>query len=105
MLVEEGYVSGWDDPRMPTLCAMRRRGYTPAAIHDFIDRIGHGQGGLAPSIWRCWSTACARIWAAGRRRAMAVVHPLKVVLQNWPEDRAEELEMENHPDHPEMGHP
>ena len=62
MLVEGGYVSGWDDPRMPTLCAMRRRGYTPESIRDFIDRIGVAKP-TAPLIWLCWSTVCARTWA------------------------------------------
>ena len=101
-LVEEGRVSGWDDPRMPTLCAMRRRGYTPAAIHDFIDRIGLAKADSTVDL--ALLEHCVREDLGGRaRRAMAVVHPLKVVLQNWPEDRAEELEMENHPDHPEMG--
>ena len=102
MLVEKGYVSGWDDPRMPTLCAMRRRGYTPAAIHDFIDRIGLAKADSTVDL--ALLEHCVREDLGGKaRRAMAVVHPLKVVLQNWPEDRAEELEMENHPDHPEWG--
>ena len=102
MLVEKGYVSGWDDPRMPTLCAMRRRGYTPAAIHDFIDRIGLAKADSTVDL--ALLEHCVREDLGGKaRRAMAVVHPLKVVLQNWPEDRVEELEMENHPDHPEWG--
>ena len=102
MLVEKGYVSGWDDPRMPTLCAMRRRGYTPSAIHDFIDRIGLAKADSTVDL--ALLEHCVREDLGGKaRRAMAVVHPLKVVLQNWPEDRAEELEMENHPDHPEWG--
>ena len=105
MLVEGGYVTGWDDPRMPTLCALRRRGYTPAGIRDFIDRIGLSKADsvvdfalLEHCIRENLGTTVAR--------AMAVLRPLKVVLTNWPADKRDELPLDNHPDHPEMGtHP
>ncbi len=102
MLVEGGYVSGWDDPRMPTLCAMRRRGYTPQAIRDFVDRIGISKADSVVDL--AFLEHCVREDLGGKApRAMAVVRPLKVILTNWPEDRQESLPMENHPDHPDMG--
>jgi len=102
MLVEGGHVSGWDDPRMPTLCAMRRRGFTPAAIRDFIDRIGIAKADSVVDL--ALLEHCVRE-DLGRKvpRVMAVVRPLKVILTNWPADRREVLPMENHPDNPEMG--
>ena len=60
-LVEEDYVSGWDDPRMPTLCGLRRRGYTAASIRDFCERIGVAKGREHGRVRAFWSTACARI--------------------------------------------
>ncbi len=102
MLVESGRVSGWDDPRMPTLCAMRRRGYTGAAIRDFLDRIGVAKADSEVDF--ALLEACVRDDLGGKApRAMAVLDPLKLVLTNWPEDKRDELEMENHPEHPEMG--
>ena len=102
MLVEGGHVTGWDDPRMPTLCAMRRRGFTPEAIRDFIDRIGIAKADSTVDL--ALLEHCVREDLGGKApRAMAVVRPLKVVLTNWPEDRREELPMENHPEHAEMG--
>ena len=100
-LVENGHVRGWDDPRMPTLCAMRRRGYTPEAIRDFIDRVGVAKADSTVDF--ALLEHCVRE-DLGRRamRAMAVIKPLKVILTNWPEERAEALTLENHPDHPEM---
>ena len=101
-LVEEKVVSGWDDPRMPTLVAMRRRGYPAAAIHDFMSRVGVAksdsevEGNLLDHCVREALSDTAP-------RAMAVVDPLKVTLVNWPEDQLDALEVENHPDHPEMG--
>ena len=101
-LVEEKVVSGWDDPRMPTLVAMRRRGYPAAAIHDFMSRVGVAksdsevEGNLLDHCVREALSDTAP-------RAMAVVDPLKVTLVNWPEDQLDTLEVENHPDHPEMG--
>ena len=101
-LVEGGYVRGWDDPRMPTLSALRRRGYTGAAIRDFVDRIGMSKADSVVDL--ALLESCVRDDLGGKApRAMAVLRPLKVVLTNWPEDRVDELTMENHPDHPEMG--
>lgn len=101
-LVEEGYVSGWDDPRMPTLHAMRRRGYTRAAVRDFIDRVGVSKADSTVDL--ALLEHCVREdLNEHARRAMAVVRPLKVVLDNWPEDKVDALPMENHPQHPEMG--
>ena len=101
-LVEEGFVSGWDDPRMPTLCAMRRRGYTPAAIRDFIDRVGVNKANSVVDF--AFLEHCVREDLGNKApRVMAVLNPLKVVLSNWPEGRTDSIEMENHPDHPELG--
>ena len=101
-LVESGYVSGWDDPRMPTLAAMRRRGYSANAIKDFLGRVGVAkadsmvEGGLLE--------ACVREDMGDRcPRTMAVLNPLKVTFENWSADKVDELEVEYHPDHPEMG--
>lgn len=101
-LVESGSVSGWDDPRMPTLAAMRRRGYSAAAIRDFLSRVGVAkadstvEGGL---LEHCVREALGDTAA----RTMAVLNPLKVTFENWPAGKVDELEVENHPDHPEMG--
>ncbi|NLD52328.1 MAG: glutamine--tRNA ligase/YqeY domain fusion protein [Clostridiales bacterium] len=101
-LVEEGYVSGWDDPRMPTLVGMKRRGYTPEAIRDFIDRIGLSKADSVVDL--ALLEHCVRNDLGGKAlRMMAVQRPLKVVLSNWDEDRVDTLELENHPDHPEYG--
>ena len=101
-LVEGGYVRGWDDPRMPTLSALRRRGYTAAAIRDFVGRIGMSKADSTVDF--ALLESCVRDDLGDKSpRAMAVLRPLKVVLTNWPEGRVETLEMENHPDHPEMG--
>ena len=102
MMVEKGVVSGWDDPRMPTLCAMRRRGYTPEAIRDFIDRIGLAKSDSEVDL--ALLEHCVRnSLSETAPRAMAVLRPLRVVLLNWPEDETDELPVENHPGHPEMG--
>ena len=101
-LVEENHVAGWDDPRMPTLAGMRRRGYTSAAVRDFIDRIG---------VSKADSTVDHRLLEYCVRndlgevapRAMAVLDPVKVVLTNIPEGTVELCEIENHPKKPEMG--
>lgn len=101
-LVEEHHVAGWDDPRMPTLAGMRRRGYTSAAVRDFIDRIG---------VSKADSTVDHRLLEYCVRndlgevapRAMAVLDPVKVVLTNIPEGTVELCEIENHPKKPEMG--
>ncbi len=101
-LVEENYVSGWDDPRMPTLCAMRRRGFTPQAIRSFIEMVGLAKADS--TVDYAMLEHCVREDLGNKsKRAMAVLNPLKVILINWPEDKTEVLEMENHPDIPEMG--
>ena len=101
-LVEEHAVSGWDDPRMPTLVAMRRRGYPAAAIHDFMGRVGVAKADS--TVEGSLLDHCVREALADTApRAMAVVNPVKVVLTNWPEGKIDELEIENHPDHPEFG--
>ena len=101
-LVEGGYVRGWDDPRMPTLSALRRRGYTGAAIRDFVDRIGMSKADSVVDL--ALLESCVRDDLGEKSpRAMAVLKPLKVVLTNWPAEEIKEIQVENHPDHPEMG--
>ncbi len=101
-LVEEGFVSGWDDPRMPTLCAMRRRGYTPPAIRDFIGRVGLSKADSVVDY--ALLEHCVRSDLGPKApRVMAVLRPLKVVLSNWPQGREERVTMENHPDFPDRG--
>ncbi len=101
-LVESGTVSGWDDPRMVTLCGMRRRGYPPEAVRDFIDRIGVSKADSIVDYGLL--EACVRDnLNANAPRAMAVLRPLKVVIDNYPEGQTETLDVEVHPDHPEMG--
>ena len=101
-MVEEGVVSGWDDPRMPTLVGMRRRGYPAAAIHDFMGRVGVAKADSTVEIGLL--DHCVREALADTApRAMAVINPVKVVLTNWPEGKTDTLTIENHPDHPEYG--
>lgn len=101
-LVESGTVAGWDDPRMVTLCGMRRRGYPPEAVRDFIDRIGVSKADSVVDYGLL--EACVRDnLNANAPRAMAVLRPLKVVIDNYPEGQTETLDVEVHPDHPEMG--
>lgn len=101
-MVNEGIVSGWDDPRMITLCGMRRRGYPAAAIRDFINRIGVSKADSTVDYGLI--EACVRDnLNANAPRAMAVLRPLKVVIDNYPDGKTEKLEVEIHPDHPEMG--
>ena len=101
-LVEEHHVAGWDDPRMPTLAGMRRRGYTTAAVRDFIDRIGVAKADSVVDhqlLEYCVRNDLNDV----APRAMAVLDPVKVVLTNFPEDKTELCEIENHPKKPEMG--
>jgi len=101
-LVEDGYVSGWDDPRMPTLSGLRRRGYSPESIKTFCDRIGVAKRQTAVEV--ALLEHCVREDLNQRaRRAMAVLHPLKVVIDNFPEGQVEELEAVNNPEDPAMG--
>ena len=101
-LVEEHFVSGWDDPRMPTLVGMRRRGYTPASIHDFLRRAGIAKADSIVDIGLL--EHCIREdLNETAPRAMAVLDPIRVTLTNWDEDKIIYLTVENHPNHPEMG--
>jgi len=101
-LVREGVVTGWDDPRMPTLSGLRRRGYTPEAIRSFCDRIGVAKSNSVVDI--SLLEHCLREDLNRRaRRVMAVLHPLKVVIENYPENQVEELEAINNPEDPSMG--
>lgn len=101
-MVNKGIVSGWDDPRMITLCGMRRRGYPAEAVRDFINRIGVSKADSMVDYGLL--EACVRDnLNLNAPRAMAVLKPLKVVIDNYPEGESEELEIELHPDHPEMG--
>ena len=101
-MVERGIVSGWDDPRMVTLSGIRRRGYPASAVRDFIERVGVAKANSVVDYGLL--EACARDALGDKApRAMAVLHPLRVVIDNYPEGQTEELEVELHPDHPEMG--
>ncbi|MDO4565616.1 MAG: glutamine--tRNA ligase/YqeY domain fusion protein [Clostridia bacterium] len=101
-LVEEGYVSGWDDPRMPTLCAMRRRGYPAAAILDFLNRIGVAKADSVVDPAMLEHCVREQLNESAPRR-MAIIEPLKLVIENWPEGESEWIEIENHPAKPEAG--
>jgi glutaminyl-tRNA synthetase len=101
-LVEKGKVSGWDDPRMPTLAGMRRRGYTPEAIQNFCERIGVAKNDslidmalLEHSVREDLNERAPRV--------MVVLHPLRVVIDNYPEGKVEEFDCPYHPQKPEMG--
>lgn len=99
-LVEDGFVDGWDDPRMPTLCGMRRRGYPPQAIIDFCDRIGVAKANS--EVEYGYLNACVRDYLNQyAQRAMAVTSPIKVILTNL--SAPEECEIENNPNKPEEG--
>ncbi len=101
-LVEKGVVSGWDDPRMPTLAGMRRRGFTPEAIRDFCERIGVARNDSL--IDMALLENCVREDLNERApRVMAVLRPLRVIIDNYPEDRVEEFDCPYHPQKPEMG--
>jgi glutaminyl-tRNA synthetase len=101
-LVQEKHVAGWDDPRMPTIRGLRRRGYTPEAIRAFCERIGVAK--FNSTIDMAWLGDAIRTDLNERApRAMAVLRPLKVVIENYPEDETEDLEAANHPQNPEMG--
>ncbi|MBS4025479.1 MAG: glutamine--tRNA ligase/YqeY domain fusion protein [Clostridia bacterium] len=101
-LVEEGFVHGWDDPRMPTISGLRRRGYTPESIRDFCHRIGIAKSNSIVDV--ALLEHCIREDLNTRApRAMAVLNPLKLVITNFPEGQAEELTAENNPENQEMG--
>ena len=101
-LVREGIVDGWDDPRMATICGMRRRGYPAAAIRDFINRVGVSKAYSVVDFGLL--EACVRDdLNKNAPRCMAVLRPLKVIIDNYPEDKTEELELPVNQDRPEMG--
>jgi glutaminyl-tRNA synthetase len=101
-LVDEGYVEGWDDPRMPTIAGMRRRGYTPASIRDFCNRIGVTKSDNSVEMGVLENCIREDLNEHAPRR-MAVLHPLKVVLTNYPEGQVEQLSAANHPQNEGMG--
>lgn len=101
-LVKEGVVAGWDDPRMPTICGLRRRGYTPASIHSFIDKIGYTKvegmidvGLLEHSIREDLKLSTARM--------CAILNPIKLVVTNYPQNKTEQLSVENNQDNEALG--
>ena len=101
-LVEEGYVSGWDDPRMPTLCGLRRRGYTPASIRNFCERIGVSK--VASTVDYSFLEHCLREdLNLHAQRAMAVLHPVKLRITNYPEGQSETFAVENNPEDENAG--
>lgn len=101
-LVEGGYVSGWDDPRMPTICGLRRRGYTPASIRNFSVRNGVSK--VNSTVEYSFLEHCLREdLNLTAKRIMGVLNPVKLILTNYPEDRTETFEVENNPNRPEDG--
>ncbi|NLO37425.1 MAG: glutamine--tRNA ligase/YqeY domain fusion protein [Clostridiaceae bacterium] len=102
LLVETGRVSGWDDPRMPTLCGLRRRGYTPASIRSFIERIGVSK--VNSTVDFAFLEHCLREdLNQNARRIMGVLHPVKLVITNYPEGKSETFAVENNPEQPQDG--
>ncbi len=101
-LVEEGLVSGWDDPRMPTLCGLRRRGYTPASILNFTERNGVSKTSSVVDF--AFLEHCLREdLNAHAQRAMAVLRPVRLTITNYPEGKSERFQVENNPENPESG--
>lgn len=101
-LVNEGIVDGWDDPRMVTLSGMRRRGYPAAAIRDFCDKIGVSKAYSVVDMGLL--EACVRdALNSTAPRAMAVLDPIELIVENYPDGQTEDIEIPVHPDHPEMG--
>ncbi len=101
-LVEEGRVSGWDDPRMPTLCGLRRRGYTPQSIRNFCERIGVAKN--PSTVEYAFLEHCLREdLNETAQRVMAVLHPVKLVITNYPAGKTELFDVENNPNRPEDG--
>ena len=101
-LVEGAHVNGWDDPRMPTICGLRRRGYTPESIRDFCGRIGVAKADSTTEVELL--EHCLRVDLNKRAlRRMAVLDPLRVVIENYPEDQVEEMDAVNNPEDPAAG--
>ena len=101
-LVRDGHVAGWDDPRMPTIAGLKRRGVPPAAIREFIKRIGVAKANSVVDVGMLEFCIREHLNKTAQRR-MAVLRPLKVVIENYPEGQVEELEAVNHPDDPAAG--
>ena len=101
-LVNDGHVDGWDDPRMPTIAGLRRRGYTPASLREFARRIGVTKADNTVEMGVLEDCIREDLNESAPRR-MAVLNPLKVVLTNYPEKQTEQLSAPNHPQKPEMG--
>jgi glutaminyl-tRNA synthetase len=101
-LVRDGHVAGWDDPRMPTIAGMRRRGVPPAAIREFVRRIGVAKANSVVDV-AMFEHAVREVLNRTALRRMAVLRPLKIVIENYPEGQSEELEAVNHPDNPAAG--
>ena len=101
-LVENGLVDGWDDPRMPTLCGLRRRGYTPSAIFDFVSRAGVAKAYSVVDYELLEHCIREELNATAQRR-IAIMKPIKVVVTNYPEDKVEYFDLPNNPSDPEAG--
>ena len=101
-LVETGLVDGWDDPRMPTLCGLRRRGYTPSSLFDFIERAGVAKAYSVVDYELLEHCIREELNETAPRR-IAILHPVRVVIDNYPEDKTEYFALPNHPQHPELG--
>ena len=101
-LVRGGHVKGWDDPRMPTLAGLRRRGVPPQAVRDFVKRIGVAKANSVVDV-AMFDFSVREVLNKTAMRRMAVLRPLKVVIDNYPEGRSEEIEAVNHPDDPAAG--
>jgi glutaminyl-tRNA synthetase len=101
-LVRDSHVEGWDDPRMPTIAGLRRRGVPPDAIRDFVGRVGVAKANSIVDA-AMFDHAVREVLNRNAARRMAVLRPLKVVIENYPEGQMEELEAVNHPDDPAMG--
>jgi glutaminyl-tRNA synthetase len=101
-LVRDGHVSGWDDPRMPTLAGLRRRGVPPEALRDFVKRIGVAKANSVVDLGM-FEYSVREVLNKSAQRRMAVLRPLKIVIENYPEAQSEELDAINHPDDPDAG--
>ena len=101
-LVEENLVDGWDDPRLPTLCGLRRRGYTPASIFDFVSRAGVAKAYSVVDIELLEHCIREELDESADRR-IAILRPIPVTITNYPEDKTEYFDLPNHPKHPERG--
>lgn len=101
-LVETGLVDGWDDPRMPTICGLRRRGYTPSAIFDFVDRAGVAKGDSVVDYKLLEHCIREELNETAPRR-VAILHPIKLIVDNYPKDKVEYFSLPNNPQKPEEG--